>query len=95
MTADERKKLVELYNRELTPKERYHFIDEEEAGRGLGKPMSSEERKSLEKLYFGNPYDYFDGKPSYIHHMTPEELQEAIADEEARLGIPPHATEVA
>ena len=98
MTDEERKKLVELYNRNMTNKERFRLIAEEEAGRGLGKPLTREERRSLDELYDGNPDCYFDGTPSYVRTLSREEFAEAIADEEERLvrkGLKPRDTDVA
>ena len=67
MTNNERKKLVELYNREMTKEERFRLIGEEEAGRGLGIPLTEYEQKSLFNLYEGGlPDFYFDGTPAFM-----------------------------
>jgi len=49
------------------------------------KMMTNEERKKLEEQYFGNPDRYYDRTPPYVYEMTKEELEQAIAEEEAKL----------
>ena len=82
MTDDERKKLVELYNSELTNNERARLMAAEEAGHGLGKPQTREELRGLVELFCGEPGCYLDGTPSYFRTLSREERAQAIADEE-------------
>jgi len=55
--------------------------------------MTPEERRKLEKEYFGDPDNYYDGTPPYINEMTKEELEEAITEHEEKLGIKPEKIE--
>jgi hypothetical protein len=46
--------------------------------------MTKQERQKLDEKYYGED-SYYDDIPPYIHEMSPEELDRAIAEEEARL----------
>jgi hypothetical protein len=50
----------------------------------MGKTMNKEEREK-QRAKYRNPDSYYDGVPPYIKEMSAEELDLAIAEEEARL----------